>query len=185
MRDGIWVSRLILIQNARIRGGRPCVHRCVPASRTPGLTWPEHHLRMRKHVLELDRADQVDHGAAHDPQRMGVSEAHLAQLVLADVLDVAATRVPVGSRRCGRRHQRAAALAVEPRRVSRPAPASLFCPGSRLSSPLSLVAQLRLTPGVAFKLSVRSCQALAPAAHHSTTDQSGGATLRIMPIAAR
>ncbi len=48
---------------------------------------------MRKHVLELDRADQVDHGAAHDPQRMGLLEAHLAQLVLADVLDVAASRV--------------------------------------------------------------------------------------------
>ena len=42
-----------------------------------------------KHVLEFDRADQVDHGAPDDPQRMGVVVAHLAELVLPHVLDVA------------------------------------------------------------------------------------------------
>ena len=46
-----------------------------------------------QHVAELDRADQVDHGAPNDPERMGLLETHLAQLVLADVLHVPAGRV--------------------------------------------------------------------------------------------
>ena len=39
-------------------------------------------------VGEFDRFVQVGHGAAHDPQRMGLLEPHLTQLVRADVLNV-------------------------------------------------------------------------------------------------
>ena len=46
-----------------------------------------------QHVLELDRLDQVDHRAADDPQRVGLLEAHLPQLILTDVLDVPGGRV--------------------------------------------------------------------------------------------
>ncbi|CKR79162.1 Uncharacterised protein [Mycobacterium tuberculosis] len=46
-----------------------------------------------QHVAELDRPDKVHHGPADDPQRVGLLEAHLAQLVLTDVLDVPTSRV--------------------------------------------------------------------------------------------
>ena len=41
-----------------------------------------------QHVGEFDRLDQVDQGAAHDRRWVDVFETQLAQLVLADVLDM-------------------------------------------------------------------------------------------------
>src|SRR6185436_5029581 len=40
-----------------------------------------------QHVLKFDRADQVDHGAAHHPDRVRFVEAQGVHVVVADVLD--------------------------------------------------------------------------------------------------
>jgi hypothetical protein len=42
-----------------------------------------------QHVLKFDRPDQVDHGAAHHPDRVRFVEAQRVHVVLADFLDVA------------------------------------------------------------------------------------------------
>lgn len=38
--------------------------------------------------LEVDRLDDIDHGATHDPQRVGLLGLHSPQVILADVLDM-------------------------------------------------------------------------------------------------
>ena len=46
------------------------------------------HQRQPQHVLEFDRFDEVNDGPADDPERVDAFKAQLAQLILADVLDV-------------------------------------------------------------------------------------------------
>src|SRR5262249_52359514 len=64
----------------------------LPINPHPHLTPPVRCARtppaQPQHVLELDRLDQIDHRAPDNPQRVGLFEAQLAQMVLADVLDV-------------------------------------------------------------------------------------------------
>ena len=109
---GPCVSRLMLIQNASdsIRPALAALdadpHLAPPVgrSRTPAA--------QPQHVLELDGPDQVDHRAAHDPQRMGLLEPHFAQLVRADVLDVPGGGVELAACPRGRRRRPAAATAM-------------------------------------------------------------------------
>jgi hypothetical protein len=50
---------------------------------------PEHQRRSRSVSWKFEGPDEVDHGAAHDPQWVRFVEAQFVHVVLADVLDVA------------------------------------------------------------------------------------------------
>ena len=82
------MSRLMLIQNASDSISPPGRRRCARGFRPPGggarTPAPQ-----PQHVLKFDRADQVDHGAAHHPDRVRFVEAQRVHVVLADVLDEA------------------------------------------------------------------------------------------------
>ena len=89
MRAGPCVSRLMLIQNASDSHQAALASVDADPHLTPAVGRPRTPTPQPQHVLELDGLDQVDHGAAHDPQRVRLLEPHLAELVRADVLDVA------------------------------------------------------------------------------------------------
>ena len=96
---------------------------------TPAVGRPRTPAAHPQHVLELDGLDQVDHRAAHDPQRVRLLEPHLAQLVRADVLDVAGGGVELQPARRGRCRRPAAATRCRRRRGAGRAPASSPSPG--------------------------------------------------------
>ena len=105
----------------------------APVDADPHLAPPVRRARtpapQPQHVLELDGPDQVDHRAPHDPQRMGLLEAHLAQLIRADVLDVPGGGVELQPARRGRRRRPAAATRCRRRRGADRGRASSSWPG--------------------------------------------------------
>jgi hypothetical protein len=88
MRDGIKVSGLTLIQNAS-DSIRPPLRPSMRTRFSHHRVEVAEHQRQPQHVLEFDRFDEVNDGPADDPERVDAFKAQLAQLILADVLDVA------------------------------------------------------------------------------------------------
>ena len=83
------MSRLMLIQNASDSISPPSAAVDAHADFAPPGGGARTPAPQPQHVLKFDRADQVDDGAAHHPDRVRFVEAQGVHVVLADVLDEA------------------------------------------------------------------------------------------------